>query len=88
MSHTNFLIVCDNFLSYVNLMQISIIVQEPKTQCKIELNGSVQKSIASNILINVMFYVYVTRISLVLVVVVVSLQINCNLNFTPHVMSQ
>ena len=86
MSPTNFLIVCDNFLSYVNLMQISIIVQEPKTQCKIELNGSVQKSIASNILINVMFYVYVTRISLVLVVV--SLQINCILNFTPHVMSQ
>ena len=65
-------------------MQISIIVQEPKTQCKIELNGSVQKSIASNILINVMFFVYVRRISLV----VVFLQINCNLNFTPHVMSQ
>ena len=65
-------------------MQISIIVQEPKTQCKIELNGSVQKSIASNILINVMFFVYVRRISLV----VVSLQINCNLNFTPHVMLQ
>ena len=61
-------------------MQISIIVQEPKTQCKMITKHMFRILKASYILINVMFSVCVTRISLT----VVSLQINCNFTSSCH----